>query len=144
MRQLARTWSRYSSQATREQLNREAHRPKLEYSLLAQAATAKDNLLSLDKAQNQTLRIITGAMKSIMKEHRQGVRKSQIWKKLYQKNIFMKHYMIKKIIPISQTNCFFEMPITKLRENEYIVCEGILSEYECKNALDQMSSNKSP
>ena len=56
----------------------------------------------------------------------------------------MKHYMIKKIIPISQTNCFFEMPITKLRENEYIVCEGILSEYECKNALDQMSSNKSP
>ena len=56
----------------------------------------------------------------------------------------MKHYMIKKLIPISQTNCLFEMPITKLRENEYIVCEGILSEYECKKALDQMSSNKSP
>ena len=27
---------------------------------------------------------------------------------------------------------------------KWIYCEGILSEYECKNALDQMSSNKSP
>ena len=43
------------------------------------------------------------------------------------------------IVPTPQTNCYFEMPITKLRENENIVCERILSEYECKITLDQMS-----
>ena len=48
------------------------------------------------------------------------------------------------LVPTPQTNCYFEMPITKLRENENIVCERILSEYECKITLDQMSITKSP
>ena len=48
---------------------------------------------------------------------------SHIWKTFYQKK-----NNIMKTTP--QTN--FEMPITKQRENENIVYEGILSEYECK------------
>ena len=39
-------------------------RPVLEYSSTALSTTAKTNQQSLDKIQNQALRIITGAMKS--------------------------------------------------------------------------------
>ena len=44
-------------------------RPNLQYSSSAKATTAKYNRLSLNKAQIQALRIITGATKSTIKEH---------------------------------------------------------------------------
>ena len=55
-----------------------------------------------------------------------------------------KQYHEKHLVPTPQTNCFFEMPIAKQRENENIVCEGSQGEYECKYSLDQIGSNKSP
>ena len=48
-----------------------------------------------------------------------------------------KQYYEKHLVPTPQTNCFFEMPIAKQRENENIVCEGSQGEYECKYSLDQ-------
>jgi len=55
-----------------------------------------------------------------------------------------KQYYEKHLLPTPQTNCFFEMPIAKQRENENIVCEGSQGEYECKYSLYQIGSNKSP
>ena len=54
--------SRYLRQATRGQLDLTQN--------TEQATTYKGNILSLDKAQDLTLHIITGAMKSTMKEHK--------------------------------------------------------------------------
>ena len=39
---------------------------------------------------------------------------------------------------------FFNTPITQLTNDEKNQCEGLLTEHECTEALNDMSLNKSP
>ena len=39
---------------------------------------------------------------------------------------------------------FFNNNITKLKDEHKLLCEGLLTEVECANALKQMQNNKSP
>ena len=39
---------------------------------------------------------------------------------------------------------FFDTPINRLSENNKNMCEGILTEEECYNALKEMKNDKSP
>ena len=63
MRKLTGTnWGANAS--TLKTLYQGAVRPVLEYASSAWSSTAKTNLATLDKVQNQALRIVTGAMKT--------------------------------------------------------------------------------
>jgi len=41
-------------------------------------------------------------------------------------------------------NVFFNVPSKSLTDKEKQLCEGLLTEYECKKALDRMQNQKSP
>ena len=61
---------------------------------------------------------------------------------LNQKLFYEKLYKKRDNIPSAYN--FFNNDITKLKDEHKLLCEGLLTEVECTNALKQMQNNKSP